>query len=389
MFVFPLPSTQGTTFVDSVVSMPEYLNYVVAPNTGFRVTRITDPGNKIPRVEGKWSNVARHHYSLDQAWNADQTLLMLDRGTKGNLFIDGKTYKPLFRRDGPREHRWHPKEPNLQIFVRANEIGYWDVKQNRIVSVVQFSNYDKLKFGPFKGNPSDDGAKVAVLAMRNGKDAVVFAYDLLEKKKYRDIVVDEEISYVTISPLGRYIVLHNRARKGKKGHTTSVYTLEGSLVGQKWNEYGRPSHFDLTVDQSDDEVAVGVSKAGIDKGSVIKRRLKDGKITVLAEPLGYGLGRFSHTSARNIKNRQWVYVTSSKKNKKNHCSELTGSVIRIKVDGSKIMQNLSPTFTCRKGYLTEAHASPSPDGQQVVFASNWDWGAKTDKISSFVIDLIK
>jgi hypothetical protein len=62
------------------------------------VTRISgDPGTPISNLAGErtWSDDVRHHYSLDQAWNADQTLLALDRNRNGcpNLLLDGETFE--------------------------------------------------------------------------------------------------------------------------------------------------------------------------------------------------------------------------------------------------------------------------------------------------------
>ena len=63
------------------IPRPAYLQPFTDPVFQTTVVRVTDPGNEIPHVGGTWGPVARHHYSSDQAWNADQTLLMLDRGT--------------------------------------------------------------------------------------------------------------------------------------------------------------------------------------------------------------------------------------------------------------------------------------------------------------------
>jgi hypothetical protein len=43
----------------------------------------------------------RERISIDQAWNADQSLLVLDRGTTPKVFVDGRTYRPLMALQNP------------------------------------------------------------------------------------------------------------------------------------------------------------------------------------------------------------------------------------------------------------------------------------------------
>ena len=81
----------------------------------------------------------------------------------------------------------------------------------------------------------------------------------------------------------------------KDADQSQVYDLEGNSVGEPWLKYGRPSHYDLTLDEHGDDIAVGVSKSPPDSGRVIKRRLRDGMVTVLTSG-GYA----THISTRNV-----------------------------------------------------------------------------------------
>src|SRR5436309_12308709 len=66
------------TVIRSTPSVPKpgYLRSFIDPIYKTKITRISgDPGTAIPKVGGSWSTIVKHHYSTDQAWNADQSLL--------------------------------------------------------------------------------------------------------------------------------------------------------------------------------------------------------------------------------------------------------------------------------------------------------------------------
>ncbi len=359
------------------IPLPGYLEPFLDPVFGTRVIRVTDPGNPIPldNVDKTWGPVARHHYSTDQAWNADQSLLMLDRGTPGaSLFLDGNTYEPLFLKDPPGRFRWHPTDPDLLIFVDGNQIGTWNVlteTKNVLASLQGYSDFDK---GPNQGMSSNDGSKIAVAGYNAAGEEIVFVYDLANKQKYPDFLLPAGTSSVTISPLGNYVVISGDLDGVDQ---TQVYDLEGNKVGPFWSEFHRPGHFDLAVDENGDEVAVGRSKSDPDKYLVIKRRLSDGVVTVIAD------AGASHTSSRNLGRPGWAYLSYNDPSLGPYFAE----VVAARLDGSLDVQRLVHTHAVINEYVTEPHASPSPDGTKVIFASNWD--DPNGNVAAYVVELCR
>src|SRR5947209_6578441 len=59
---------------------PEYLQTATDPAFGTRLVRITDPGGKITSRAMCGAAYCTHRYSSAQAWNADQTLLVIANG---------------------------------------------------------------------------------------------------------------------------------------------------------------------------------------------------------------------------------------------------------------------------------------------------------------------
>ena len=372
--------TDTETWATPRVSNPGYLKSIDDPIFGTKVTRVSDPARRIPNVNKTWEKAARHHYSKDQAWNADQTLLMLDRGTVGNLYLDGETYEPLFIKKAPGTNRWHPKNPEMQIYVRDNRIGTWNVITEKNTVIAELSGYSKFSIGPSEGNVSNDGNRLVVVGLNPKGQKVAFAYDLRAKRKYPDLKLESRYGWCSISPSGNYIVGNGDHLHFTRGEDqTQIYDLNGKKVGPLWSEYGRPSHYDLTIDENGDEVAVGVSKSKPDNGRVIKRRLRDGKVTVLTSG-GYA----SHASTRNLQRPGWAYVTY-KRGGRGKWLPYGDEIVAVKLDGSMEVQRLGHTHAVPTGYLAEQHGSPSPDGTKVIFASNWD--NPKGNIAAYVIEI--
>ena len=64
---------------------PEYLVKTPQPNLiDESLVRITDPGAAVAGLDLSWGSVARHRYSSSQVWNADESLLAVE---KGHLFL--------------------------------------------------------------------------------------------------------------------------------------------------------------------------------------------------------------------------------------------------------------------------------------------------------------
>lgn len=354
------------------VPKPGYLQFATDPVFDTKITRITgDVGTAISNVDGEvWRNVARHGYSTRQPWNADESIIYLDRhktegGSWGaSLFLNGETYEVIKRASVPNanETRWHPTNPDLMLLIRDDGIYTWSYSTGNTSQLMAYSGYSGATTG-YTGNFTNDGTKVSVFANRNsdGKQ-VVFALDFANNIKHPDIDFSGiNIDWLSISPLGNYTMVN--ANYGNGSDRTKVYDLAGNQVGPYWSEYGRPSHFDLAVDQEGNEVAVGVSKSNPDDGRVIKRNLVDGQVTVLT-PGGYA----SHGSARSINRPGWVFtITSDSRSWDPYLNELIG----VKLDGSRVERITNARNLNFSDYENQAQACPSPSGSRLLYASNW------------------
>jgi len=173
--------------------------------------------------------------------------------------------------------------------------------------------------------------------------------------------------FCSISPLGTYVVCLQTVAGGLE----NIFVLlpDGTIV-QRWTEHHRPGHGDMTVDDSGDEVYVGISKSEPDLYQVIKRRLKDGVVTSLSS---YGEGQ--HVSLRATTQPQWAFVSyagdPAQVPAHPDWAPFAEEVVALRLDGNASARPIARTRNVPFDYWSETHASPSPDGSQVIWSSNW------------------
>jgi len=354
-----------------VTPRPDYLQPASDPAFGTNFMRITDPGRRLAPGIVCALAYCRHRYSSAQAWNADQSLLLIARGCNGFCFLNGQTYEPLFHRPVHHECEWHPTDPARMICVHLNKLLTWAPRVDAKSIVYAPDNYTNMQFGPYKGNPSHDGNRVVMRATNSTGALVAFAFDISERRKFPDIDLSKlpgTNGYCTISPSGRLIGCFQTTAGGT--NEAFFFTVDGVLI-QHWTEHHRPGHGDMTIDADGSDVYIGISKADPDKWHVIKRRLVDAAVTDRA-PSGYG----THASVRNIKRPGWVFVSYEGSYSKTagapQRAPFYREVVALRIDGSGEIRRIAHTRNAKDDYYSETHASPSPDGSQVIWTSNWD-----------------
>ena len=345
---------------------PAYLTPYTDPVFKTKIIRVTDdPGRPIKNISGKtWPDVARHHYSSDQAWNCNQTLIYLDAP---GLFIDGETYEPKFMQNGrpsDSDVRWHASDPAVLLYAAGSKLGTWNPQSGSKMTIEDFSGYSGLKFGPWEGSPSEDGDMV-VLSFDGG----AFAYKISTDKKYPDIKKFSGVDNARISPLGNYIIW------GCEPDHVIVTDLQGNQVLDLPED--AVSHFDVVVDCDGEECIVGRNNTS---GPMTKYRMRDGRKTQLC-PGGW----CSHTSTRS-KTRRWA-VSAPTDEGGNVPPPYRGEAIMSALDGSVTFRLGHTHEPATIDYKAETQPSHSPDGGRVIFASAWGGSGSTPRpIGCYVID---
>ena len=163
------------------LAKPAYLTPIFPEPFDLKVTRVADDAGRVISFRaggvGRWGSDARHHYSNDQPWSADGTLLALqNNGSPGYVYLDGETYQPV-RGPCPNydyyDDRWHPSLAHAHERINVNRtstLSWFDV----VTCTATRSWTLPLAVIGIGGNPSDDGRFVEGLALSDGGDVGFF-----------------------------------------------------------------------------------------------------------------------------------------------------------------------------------------------------------------------
>src|SRR5205823_4929320 len=78
-------------------------------------------------VSGTWGSDARHVYSKQEPWSADESLISIENsGSPSPLILDGFTYLPKYAPCGNYDlwdYRWHPSRAHPHEQINVNQSG--------------------------------------------------------------------------------------------------------------------------------------------------------------------------------------------------------------------------------------------------------------------------
>jgi hypothetical protein len=314
--------------------------------------------------------------------------------------------------------RWHPVRASILVNVdkAGRTLSWFDVTTCRTVrSWTLPVEVDDLGSG--EGSPSRDGRYVAL-----GNDEAMFVVDMdapSGKAKtgplYRLVPCDVDrsapgadcrVGNLSISPSGRYVDVKFGGKNPETKDLHRIFAVDrntlaltphrmspsatrcGSFAGRTDGWIYPMKHADLGSDPFDgnEDVLVGGRSCPESKlGRVVKVRLRDGKVTALSDPRGEA--SVSHVSLRGTGRPGWACVSYFKAEGKRHSDE----IVLVKLDGSRTVERLARAHSKTSGcYRCEVHPVASPDGQRVLFASNWASDCtecgEDDEIQAYVIE---
>jgi hypothetical protein len=314
-----------------LLSRPSYLQPVIDPVFGAKITRISDESMGLASA-----GYMQHHYSKDQPWNHDMTLIKL---ANTRVILDAKTYQIFKKPSGKGETRWSTVDPNIMFYTRGNQFRKWNVRNDADTLLHTFSEGD-ISIGSNEGNISIGDKYVLV-----NVDTLVIVYDIVN-----DVVIAKKdlgpIDWATMSQSGNYVV----SRPGSSALGVVVYDLHLNLLRKIFD---KGAHGDVGYDTAGNEVFVQMCP-------VQMSRLDNGQVTSL------GISMCGHLSARNHRRLGWVSVDDGGSN---------AEIFALKLDGTKTVERFAHMRTTGATYDAQAKGVFSPDGSKVMW--NSDWGSGT------------
>ncbi len=383
------------------ISQPSVGTLFTDPKFGTTVIRLTNA-----RTSGLAGIVP--NYSKRQAWNSDESLMMLSDYGNGNVRLyNGSTYQfisNLYDVSG-EDIFWSPTDPDLIYYNRDSVLYSYQISNNQITQIHAFTQYTFANTRG-EGNMSNDGRYYAICGQNYNystgevKMSDILVYDLQTDSVISTLALPDSLAgfdWVSISPLGNYVVVDYADEDTGRFHGVEVYDRNLNFIWQKPVGAG---HSDLGIDANNEEILVmDKYDADVDSTFIMKYRLSDGQETKL---IGISPLFDLHTSCRNQLRREWCFISTF-----DYTGRLTDDslswlpfedeVFALKLDGSRNVQRIahhhskrySPTTpdSDHSVYAAEPHATISRNGDRILFGSNWRLNVEQDtSVDTYIVD---
>lgn len=407
---------------DGSVSDARQLNIPRIPRPGL-YTRYKDPalGATVVRVsDSKYGEIHKPAYSTMQAWNADESLLLLYRSGNdgiGHQVRDGHSYKVIRQLDfipaDIEEVFWSRKNPDELFFVSAakQERGQFkrlNPRTNESETIADFSDWCGASL-PVAGNDvqmqSYDDDLFGFRCQQDDGRHIMFSYRISDQSV--------TLQYIGAGTMWSSNLAPMPAPGGKRfwlqGHVLDT-TLVSPILNIDVHSFAEHSSVGTTTSGQDAlyQVAFDPAPRGCDSdifngvGHLVEHNLETGACrNIISQQQGYPYPTSStHVSAQAFNQPGWVAMSSVG----------TQEQISYFITGQKApalfsevyLSNTDPDnpVTCRlahhrstgksavnggyEPYFGEPHATISPSGTRILFGSDWyDSGA----VDAFVIEL--
>lgn len=397
-------------------SAVEQMNRMNKPEKGKSV-RDRSFGSKITRISGAGSGgVVKPLYSTIQAWNADESLLLLYANINGKAtheLYDGRSYKwrgTLDITPGDMEEVfWHTTDPDVLYFVdgNRNSLMSYSISRRRQKLVHDFNNVCKdsrLSVGGDPQMPSWDSRYIGLsCGGSNESRALVMVFDIenneIVSKGLTGVGDGEGDRYnawtaPAIAPSGERMFFQGDVSKlsFKRQRELALFSAgEHSSLGKLPN--GHDALFAVGFDAASD-----ARRCDQSIGALVAHDLNTGKCNVVLGPSnGYGYPPSgTHLSALAYQNPGWVALSSvgdaengfaGKVQKLFHQEIYLAYTDPEKPQLCRVAHHRSQgrdNTQLKTPYFAEPHVGISPTGTRIIFGSDWHGG---DSVDTYVVEL--
>ena len=365
------------------IAKPTYLNTITDPSFGTTIRRITDAGA---------GGVIVPMYSTVQAWNSDESLMILyNQSRSRHMLLDGMTYQFIRMLDDVRptdleEIFWDFEEPNIFYYVdrQSDDFIRYSVNTQAKQTLVNLAALSNCSGEIIMGND------IQMMSW----DSDVFTFRCGNEGAFAFRISTSELTTFNLNEVNN--VAPGVAPSGDRfQHRAKVYDnmgnpvldlnkgpVEHSCIGKLAN--GNDGYFAIAFAQGPQGGCIG---------DIIAHDLTTGEcFPVISESQGYDYPQSgTHISSLAYKNTEGGWIAASMIGyDRDGQSLLDQELVIAKADKGNIK-------VCRIGhhrsdeeefdYWGEPHAVISPTGTRVLFGSDWSGSEDGQSVDSYVVEL--
>ncbi len=363
------------------IAKPDYLETIIDPSFGTTIRRITNAGD---------GNVIKPMYSTIQAWNTDETYMILyDQSQGKHQLLNGVDYTFIrflddILPDDIEQIYWDFDDPDTFFYVDGltNDLTKYTVSSKNKEVLANLIELSGCSGGTGSGND------VQMMSW----DSDVIGFRCGNEKAYAYRISTETLTEFSIDDLNYTAPMP--AASGKRFyHGQKVFSEDGTVETDLNENSTEHSCLGQLVGGHDAHYAVAFAEGpqGGCIGNIVAHDLTTGEcFPVISESQGYGYSKTgTHISAVAHKNPGWI----------------AASMIGYEEDGKGLLDQELILARVEKGnvevyrighhradenefdYWGEPHAVISPTGTRVLFGSDWSGTDDGKSVDSYVVEL--
>ena len=362
------------------IAKPAYLETIIDPSFGTTIRRISDAGD---------GNIIKPMYSTIQAWNADESYMILYEKGVGHHLLNGMDYSFIRMLDDvyPSDIEqifWDFEDPDVFFYVDyiKQELTEYSVSTKEKKVIV---NLQELVDCPAYVNSGND-----VQMMSYDNDVIGFRCENATVYYYR--ISTGELTQFDIDEVN-YIAPMPGPSGERFYHGQSVYGADGQKILDLNEKKTEHSSLGTFTNGGDAHYAVAFAEGpnGGCIGNIVAHDLKSGEcFNVISEDQGYDYSKSgTHISAVAHKNPGYI----------------AASMVGFEEDGQALLDQELVLARVERGnidvyrighhrsdekefdYWGEPHAVISPTGTRVLFGSDWSGDEDGKSVDSYVVEL--
>lgn len=377
---------------------PDPRKAYIDPVFGTCIVRVTDRQNDLLNPYDDSSGL-KNEYARVQAFNADESLLLI-RSIESFWYVyDAHSLQPLGEVPVSVEPRWDAYDPNLLYYIDETRLMSYDLSNGDFEVIRDFAGDfpDRALaavWTRYEGSPSYDTRYWGLLAQDSEWES--FAFLVYDKQNdsavIREISTGYSIDNVTISPLGNYF-LASFDEYCEYGQLGSESEPCGLMVYDQKLENGRSllriiGHYDTMLDAAGREV---ILYQDIDTDTISLLDLETGAVTPLY-PIDFSHTAIGlHFSGRASELPGWGLVSTYNGGYPGDQTWMDDVIFAIELKPNGRVVRLAHTQSLydenvEQDYWAEPHVSVNHNFTRVIFTSNWG-RTGTEEVDMYMIVL--